>query len=199
MNQSIDRYIFLSHSTQACISYYCCNTVKSDWFGFFLFQENASPETALMTLTAIDKDSGLNGKVVYRLLSVQSPHSQSELFKVDENTGVVSVNASLIGYPGSHNVTFGAFDSAAEPQNATTTVTVFVQDVNINTPVFVVPDEGLLNTTLGILPNITISEVSSFFFLFFLQACNKSLWTQKGLEFIAVEYVSPFSCTENNV
>ena len=132
-----------------------------------------------MTLTAIDKDSGLNGKVVYRLLSVQSPHSQSELFKVDENTGVVSVNASLIGYPGSHNVTFGAFDSAAEPQNATTTVTVFVQDVNINTPVFVVPDEGLLNTTLGILPNITITEVSSFFFLFFLQACNKSLWTQK--------------------
>ena len=119
-----------------------------------------------MTLTAIDKDEGFNGKVVYRLLSVQSPpslSSQPELFKVDENTGVVSVNSSLIGYPGAHNVTLGAFDSAAEPLNATTNVAVFVQDVNINTPVFVVPNETLLDTAAGILPNITIDEVSSCF------------------------------------
>ena len=119
-----------------------------------------------MTLTAIDQDEGLNGQVVYRVLSVQSPPSQTtarpQLFAVGETSGVVSVNASLIGYPGVHNLTIVAFDSAAEPRNASAGVTVIVEDVNTNTPTFVVPDETVVNTTTRTIPNVTVDEVSDF-------------------------------------
>ena len=116
-----------------------------------------------MTLTASDKDEGPNREVIYTVVGVQSLtpllDQPQNLFDIDRSTGVVFVNASLIGYPGEHNVTFMAVDSAAEPKNVTTSVTVFVQDVNINEPVFIVPDQALVNTAANILPNITVDEV----------------------------------------
>ncbi|KAL8565515.1 hypothetical protein ACOMHN_049491 [Nucella lapillus] len=125
-------------------------------------QENASPGTALMTLTAIDKDEGINSEVKYKVVSIQSAatsqHQPQNLFDISEKTGVIVVNASLIGYPGPHNVTFMVFDSVAQPRNDSTMVTVYVQDVNMNQPVFVVPDEQLVNVTLKSLPNITVNE-----------------------------------------
>lgn len=125
-------------------------------------QENASPGTALMTLTAIDKDEGVNSEVRYKVVSTQSAgyeqNQPQNLFDIGEKTGVIVVNASLAGYPGPHNVTFMALDSAAEPKNDSTVVTVYVQDVNMNRPVFVVPDQTLVNAEAKSLPNITVDE-----------------------------------------
>ncbi|XP_076448042.1 cadherin-23-like isoform X2 [Babylonia areolata] len=126
-------------------------------------QENALNGTALMTLTAVDKDMGVNSDVIYKLDSIQSSgqvadQPQTNLFDIGLKTGIISVNADLIGYPGVYNVTFVASDSAPEPKNASTLVTVHVQDVNLNDPVFVVPDQHLVNRTLDVLPNITVPE-----------------------------------------
>ncbi|XP_076459464.1 cadherin-23-like isoform X2 [Babylonia areolata] len=124
-------------------------------------QENAAVNTTtLMTLTARDADQGKNGEVRYHVTSIDPPTSPPSppLFGIQDTTGEVYVSASLIGHPGSFNVTFMASDRGAEPRNATTMVTVKVKDVNLKPPRFVTPDQGQVNTTAGLVPNITIDE-----------------------------------------
>lgn len=145
---------------------HCPFNISTTFYFIFPQQENASPNTALMTLTATDKDEGLNGEVFYSVLDIRPqndylPQPTEPLIGVHADSGVVFVNASLIGHPGAFNVTFVAYDSAEEPNNATTLLVVYVRDVNINAPRFVVPDQDLVNTSAKLVPNITVDEVTN--------------------------------------
>lgn len=137
-------------------------------------QENASPETTLMTVTAQDKDAGDNAKVTYEILSIvpispSSSQPNGKLFAIHPYTGVLSVSnettpgkdSLLLDRPGDYNVTIIAYDSPqnySERLNDTTWVMVTVVDVNIHSPVFINPDQFILNVSLGIIPNITTLE-----------------------------------------
>ena len=126
-----------------------------------LSQENVSNGTVLFTLTAEDPDEGENGTVEYSVINTDSPDTSQgqDFFAIDSSTGQVKVHTSLVGHPGEHNVTFMARDKGSPPLNSTTSVVVLVNDVNMNAPVFVVPDQRLTNVSAGIVQNITIDEV----------------------------------------
>ncbi|KAK7476781.1 hypothetical protein BaRGS_00032008, partial [Batillaria attramentaria] len=126
-------------------------------------QENAPNGTNLMTLTATDLDEGDNGKVVYEVLTSSNASSEG-LFDIDPDSGRVTINASLIGHSGLHTVTFVAKDSAPNPMQDNTTIEVLVQDVNLNPPVFVKPDQAEVNTALGVVPSVNVSEGQPFVF-----------------------------------
>ncbi|XP_055081161.1 protocadherin-23 [Periophthalmus magnuspinnatus] len=84
---------------------------------------HSRPGTEVITLTAIDADSGLNGQVSYRLLS----GAMSSLFTLDTHTGLLSL-ASGLGHLGdvSLRLSISAQDGGGLTSSAPAEVTVHV-------------------------------------------------------------------------
>ncbi|KAL8624020.1 hypothetical protein ACOMHN_041610 [Nucella lapillus] len=81
-------------------------------------------------LTAVDKDTGINGQVVYSLLEAEGR------FHIDRHTGVVTAAPRLSGQNLAFTFTVLASDLGRSPLNSTVQVTVTLQRVSGSPPTF---------------------------------------------------------------
>ncbi|XP_035034564.2 protocadherin-16 [Hippoglossus stenolepis] len=95
--------------------------------------EHTPPGTAVVTVTATDRDSGDNGKITYSVTS-----STQEGFYIDPNNGTlfISHRAEFDPERPSVSVVIEARDGGSPSLSSLTTVQVQISDVNDNAPVF---------------------------------------------------------------
>ncbi|CAI5645233.1 unnamed protein product [Oreochromis niloticus] len=119
-------------------------------------KELAARGTEILTVQAADNDDPKtdNVRIFYRLVG-QIPESPRALFRVDRDSGVISVQAdSMEGTAPQYTLTITAED--AKGLNSSCTVVVTVQDENNNPPVFSqheygpfhIPEDALVGTTV---------------------------------------------------
>ncbi|CAK1540749.1 unnamed protein product [Leptosia nina] len=94
--------------------------------------ESEPINTKILEIQAIDKDTGNNARITYRIVSDNSTH-----FKVQPSTGWVQLAKELDreSIP-QHNMTIIASDNGIPPLSATVSLLVNVIDANDNDPVF---------------------------------------------------------------
>nr|XP_046261990.1 protocadherin-20 [Scatophagus argus] len=98
-------------------------------------EENNQPGLWLLRVSALDADSGHNGRVTYRL-----DKRTSTIFNIDPVTGQLSVSASLDREQQHvHKLIVFARDSGSPPLESVTTISIHVLDQNDNAPVFPTP------------------------------------------------------------
>ncbi|XP_034242059.1 cadherin-related tumor suppressor-like [Thrips palmi] len=120
-------------------------------------REGIPVNTPIVTVTAEDPDSGANGRIVYSI-AAQEPEGRSNHFGINAATGVVHtllpIDREAVD---TFRLTVVASDQAEPPSarlSAEKLVTVIVEDVNDNAPVFtsmaavVLPAHGDLVTTV---------------------------------------------------
>ncbi|KAK0151339.1 Cadherin-17 [Merluccius polli] len=119
-------------------------------------KELAHRGTEILTVQAADNDDPKtdNVRIFYRLV-VQIPETPRALFRVDRDSGVISVQAdSMEGTAPQYTLTITAED--AKGLNSSCTVVVTVQDENNNAPVFSqheygpyhIPEDAAVGTTV---------------------------------------------------
>ncbi|KAJ8297953.1 hypothetical protein KUTeg_024484 [Tegillarca granosa] len=92
------------------------------------------PNSVIYKLTAIDKDSGNNGRVVYKLKDFQKSEIYN-LFAIGETTGELTVIGKLVYEPGKiYNIYIEASDKGDNPNVAQALVRVTVEDTGNNPP-----------------------------------------------------------------
>ncbi|XP_048480707.1 cadherin-related tumor suppressor-like [Plutella xylostella] len=103
-------------------------------------REGIPTHTPIVTVTAEDPDSGLNGKVYYSIKH-QEPNDRKRHFAINNVTGVIHtllpIDRESID---TFRITVVAFDGAVPPAprlSAEKLVTVIVEDINDNAPIFV--------------------------------------------------------------
>ena len=95
--------------------------------------ENVTVGTGVLTVSASDPDSGVNGQVTYTINRRQS--DTAELFSIDAFSGLLSVNKRLdFESKDSHELVVVAKDKGDVPQETTAFITVKITDVNDNQP-----------------------------------------------------------------
>ncbi|XP_062963422.1 protocadherin-23 isoform X2 [Cynocephalus volans] len=98
---------------------------------FLKVEESPVPQGVIGKVTAIDADSGRNGRLSYFLLS------DGKSFKMNVNTGeLISWVALDREHQGHHQLTVLVTDHGSPPQNASMVVYVSVTDINDNRPFF---------------------------------------------------------------
>ena len=108
-------------------------------------QEGIPYKTTIVTVTAHDPDSGKNGKITYTILNQDPPGRH---FDIEEDTGVIYTIQDIDReFNDTFTLTVVATDQA-EPVSsrlsAEKLVTVIVEDINDNAPIFVSMNAGLL-------------------------------------------------------
>ncbi|XP_076023905.1 LOW QUALITY PROTEIN: protocadherin-16-like, partial [Genypterus blacodes] len=95
--------------------------------------EHTPAGSAVVTVTATDRDSGENGKITYRVTS-----STQEGFYIDPNNGTlfISQKAEFDPERPSVNIVIEARDGGSPVLSSLTTIQVQISDVNDNAPVF---------------------------------------------------------------
>uniref|UniRef100_W5KLY4 Protocadherin-16 n=1 Tax=Astyanax mexicanus TaxID=7994 RepID=W5KLY4_ASTMX len=95
--------------------------------------EHSPPGSAVVTVTATDRDSGENGRVTYRVLS-----SSREGFYIDPNNGTLFIGQKVEFDPErpSVSVVIEASDRGKPPLSSIATVQIQLTDVNDNAPMF---------------------------------------------------------------
>ena len=108
-------------------------------------QEGIPLKTTIVTVTAHDPDSGKNGKITY---GIKQQEPSGEHFAIEKNTGVVYTVKDI---DREFNDTFmltvvatDQADPASSRLSAEKLVTVIVEDINDNAPIFVSMNAGLL-------------------------------------------------------
>lgn len=87
----------------------------------------------ILEIQAIDKDTGNNARITYRILS----NSTEDFFKVQPSTGWVYLYKSLDRETtDKHSMVITATDNGIPPLSATASLIVNVIDANDNDPVF---------------------------------------------------------------
>lgn len=108
-------------------------------------EESIPPNTPVVTLTAQDKDSGMNGKIIFNISS-QEPLGNH--FAIQPETGVLYTTKIIDReYSDTFRLTVVATDQAEDPSmrlSVEKTVTIIVEDINDNAPTFVSMDAGVL-------------------------------------------------------
>ncbi|XP_041864356.1 protocadherin-16 [Melanotaenia boesemani] len=114
--------------------------------------EHTPPGSAVITVTATDRDSGENGKVTYRMMS-----STQEGFYIDPSNGTLFLNhrAEFDPERPSVNIVIEACDGGSPSLTSLTTVQVQIADVNDNAPVFhqsdyraTIPEDSIPGSTV---------------------------------------------------
>lgn len=110
-------------------------------------KEGIPVKTSIVTITAEDPDSGANGKVTYAI-SNQDPENHNRHFGINPTTGVIhtlrSIDREAID---TFRLTVVATDQTADATkrlSAEKLVTVIVEDVNDNAPIFVSMNAAIL-------------------------------------------------------
>ena len=100
--------------------------------------ESASIGTRVLTVTAIDKDvRPPNNEFTYSILGGNG----SKTFKIDPHSGAIETAAILDRETQAiYNITVGAIDSGTPSQTGTAEVSIVIQDVNDNGPIFDPPN-----------------------------------------------------------
>ncbi|XP_072302038.1 protocadherin-16 [Eucyclogobius newberryi] len=95
--------------------------------------EHTAAGSAVVTVTATDRDSGDNGRITYRVMS-----STQEGFYIDPNNGTLFINQRAEFDPErpSVNIVIEARDGGSPSLSSLTTVQVQISDVNDNAPLF---------------------------------------------------------------
>ncbi|XP_015235254.1 PREDICTED: protocadherin-16-like [Cyprinodon variegatus] len=95
--------------------------------------EHTPPGSAVITVTATDRDSGDNGRITYRVMS-----STQEGFYINPGNGTLFINHQAEFDPErpAVNIVIEARDGGSPSLSALTTVQVQISDVNDNAPVF---------------------------------------------------------------
>uniref|UniRef100_A0A8C0UQK5 Cadherin domain-containing protein n=1 Tax=Cyanistes caeruleus TaxID=156563 RepID=A0A8C0UQK5_CYACU len=98
--------------------------------------EDQEVGSALLTLSATDRDAGVNALVTYRI-TVQRPQTSSPMFFINSSTGQLSLSQQL-DYEAINEfeVQVEASDGGQPSQSTETLVLVHVEDVNDNPPEF---------------------------------------------------------------
>lgn len=108
-------------------------------------QEGIPLNTAIVTVTADDPDSGENGKIKYTISNQEPPGNH---FYIDEDTGVVKTIKDIDReFADTFRLTVLATDQApikSDRLKAEKLVTVIVEDINDNAPLFVSMNAGIL-------------------------------------------------------
>ncbi|XP_045494732.1 cadherin-related tumor suppressor [Colias croceus] len=112
-------------------------------------REGIPTHTPIVTVTAEDPDSGLNGKVYYSIIH-QEPYDGRRHFAINNVTGVIHtllpIDRESID---TFRITVVAYDRAEPPLirlSAEKLVTVIVEDINDNAPVFVSMNAAVVNS-----------------------------------------------------
>ncbi|XP_038214597.1 cadherin-related tumor suppressor-like [Zerene cesonia] len=112
-------------------------------------REGIPTHTPIVTVTAEDPDSGLNGKVYYSIIH-QEPYDGRRHFAINNVTGVIHtllpIDRESID---TFRITVVAYDRAEPPStrlSAEKLVTVIVEDINDNAPVFVSMNAAVVNS-----------------------------------------------------
>ncbi|XP_074650219.1 protocadherin-11 X-linked-like [Tubulanus polymorphus] len=97
-------------------------------------KENVAVNSTIIQVRAVDPDAGLNGRIRYSL-SHRAMDWIKDTFKVDENSGWISIKKAL-NYEGTkmYTIPIEANDMGPGGIPTRTTVTVYVLDVNDNSP-----------------------------------------------------------------
>lgn len=110
-------------------------------------REGIPINTPIVTVTAEDPDSGLNGKVVYALIG-QEPSNNQRHFGINNTTGVIFTLREMDRETtDTFKLTIVATDQTVIESNrlsAEKIVTVIVEDINDNAPVFVSMNAAIL-------------------------------------------------------
>lgn len=110
-------------------------------------REGIPINTPIVTVTAEDPDSGVNGKVVYALVS-QEPGNNQRHFGINNTTGVIFTMREMDRETtDTFKLTVVATDQAvieSKRISAEKIVTVIVEDINDNAPVFVSMNAAIL-------------------------------------------------------
>ncbi|KAM9332564.1 protocadherin-16 [Pholidichthys leucotaenia] len=95
--------------------------------------EHTLPGSAIITVTATDRDSGENGQITYRVMS-----STQEGFYIDSSNGTLFINhrAEFDPERPSVSIVIEARDEGSPSLSSLTTVQVQISDVNDNAPLF---------------------------------------------------------------
>ena len=97
--------------------------------------ENVETGSPLYAAHARDKDSGINGIIRYKIVGKSA--GDGGLFTIDSKTGHLSLNRSLdYETDARHSLVVTAMDGGVPQLSANLTVSVEVQDVNDNPPIF---------------------------------------------------------------
>jgi hypothetical protein len=94
-------------------------------------QENKPNGTLITTVSANDKDIGENAKISYKIKN----SSNTTLFTIDENSGMVKVKHHLNDKIGYYNLTVIAYDHGNPQKNGTAELSIAVIDLNDHPPV----------------------------------------------------------------
>ncbi|KAJ0061580.1 hypothetical protein NL108_005707, partial [Boleophthalmus pectinirostris] len=114
--------------------------------------EHTPAGSAVVTVTATDRDSGDNGRITYRVMS-----STQEGFYIDPNNGTLFINQRAEFDPErpSVNIVIEACDGGSPSLSSLTTVQVQISDVNDNAPLFhqseyraTVSEDSILGSTI---------------------------------------------------
>lgn len=112
-------------------------------------REGIPKHTPIVTVTAEDPDSGLNGKVYYSITH-QEPNDSRRHFAINNVTGVIHtllpIDRESID---TFRITVAAYDRAEPPSarlSAEKLVTVIVEDINDNAPIFVSMNAAVINS-----------------------------------------------------
>ena len=123
-------------------------------------KENVAINAIIYVAQAVDKDSGENGHITYTL-DDQSASSSQPSFNINSQTGAIKLIRQL-DFEGHkrHQVVVTAKDNARVPKQSTMTLTLDVQDVNDNSPVF---SQSSYTVTIieTVLPNTKFLQVSA--------------------------------------
>ncbi|CAI9731607.1 protocadherin-11 X-linked [Octopus vulgaris] len=106
--------------------------------------ENVPVSSTILRLHAVDKDSGENGEVKYKL-SHKTSLSIREIFEVKESSGTVILKGSL-GEKYQYSFDVIAYDQGSRRRSASVTVTINIVDINDNSPVITI-DPSLANVS----------------------------------------------------
>lgn len=130
-------------------------------------KESLPIKTPIVTVTAEDADSGNNGKVVYTLIN-QEPSNSNRHFSINPTTGVIFTlreidRESIDTFKLSILATDQA-DDVSKRLSAEKIVTVIVEDINDNAPLFVsmsaaILPQNILRTSLPSRNGATIMNV----------------------------------------
>ncbi|XP_075544524.1 cadherin-related tumor suppressor fat [Dermacentor variabilis] len=105
-------------------------------------EEGLPLHTPVVTVTAVDRDAGANGKLTYAITSQEPPGAH---FSVRQDSGVVFTAAEIDReFSDTFRLTLTATDQGSPSLSSHKTVTIIVEDVNDNAPTFVSVDAGIL-------------------------------------------------------
>ena len=102
-----------------------------------IVSESAPIGASVVTVKATDEETGKNGLVHYTLTPAETGSKDVDWFSIDSQTGLITTRRFLDREKQSEYIILvEASDSGDIPETGTATVTVHIEDLNNNAPVF---------------------------------------------------------------